>query len=176
MISLLKVKRIGHPIEKENVFQCRILLLVIVLTDVTFTFNESVVVQPEVDNERNITVCDQTDRSKCVSFDLSEFAKYIARIDRNQTIIGDVIFNRTLIVDGDIIQQGLIDGVDLLELHSQSVFLSGGNLDELVLNSNITVVIEGDLITETINGVDFTDFVNRTLRIDEDEVGDFASL
>lgn len=136
------------------------------------TFSERVLVLPSVENLLNITVCDQNDSSQDATFDLSHFVKYAARIDRNQTIVGDVIFNRTLIVDGNVTLTGTIDGVDLVHLYSQSVFMNGLQIvgGNLIITSNSTVVINGDIDVDLLNGVDFSELTDNTLRIDRDQV------
>ncbi|KAG1655563.1 hypothetical protein GQR58_024443 [Nymphon striatum] len=136
----------------------------------TYTFSKTVQVSSEVDNHQ-LTVCNQTNPKRCVTFDLSEFAKNVARIDHSQTIVGDLIFKKTLVVKGNITQTGTIDGVDLKLFYKHSVHEDG---DEYVngtftITTNTTVVISGDLECDNINGVDLSAFVNRTLRINRDE-------
>ncbi|KAG1698581.1 hypothetical protein GQR58_005738 [Nymphon striatum] len=131
---------------------------------------KTVQVSSEVDNHQ-LTVCNQTNPKRCVTFDLSEFAKNVARIDHSQTIVGDLIFKKTLVVKGNITQTGTIDGVDLKLFYKHSVHEDG---DEYVngtftITTNTTVVISGDLECDNINGVDLSAFVNRTLRINRDE-------
>lgn len=126
----------------------------------------------EVDNLQEITVCNQTDTDECVTFDLSDFSEYVARIDQNQTIVGDLIIKNTLVVNGDIIMTGLLDGVDLVAFYHHSVHADG---DELVngtftITTNTTVIISGYLMSDNINGIDLSEFVNRTLRINRNEV------
>ncbi|XP_078688175.1 uncharacterized protein LOC144920128 isoform X2 [Branchiostoma floridae x Branchiostoma belcheri] len=59
--------------------------------------------------------------SKIDGIDVSEFASQVVLLNENQTINGSLIFDN-LTIDGDLLSDGLVNGVDIVDLADKAVY------------------------------------------------------